>query len=77
MSANKTVNSAPGAIDGDPGVGGLLADPLAAPDPAAKVEKPDNPPSPEPAPPIHHGDWTPTRDTSHPDRPSTDTAADS
>ena len=48
-------------IDGDPGVGGLLSDPLApggthdAPDPAA------GPPDPDSPPPRHHGDWLPTR----------------
>jgi hypothetical protein len=49
------------AIPGDPGMGGLLSDPLAsggkydAPDPAAGSPDPDSPA------PRHHGDWLPTR----------------
>jgi hypothetical protein len=51
-------------LPGDPGVGGLLSDPLTpsrphkAPDPAA------GPPSPDPEPPRHHGDWMPPRKAS-------------
>lgn len=44
-------------IPGDPGVGGLLTDPLAPP---GQHEEPDptaGPPSPDPEPPRHHGDW--------------------
>jgi hypothetical protein len=48
-------------VFGDPGVVGLLSDPLApawphdAPDPGA------GPPDPDTPPPRHHGDWSPTR----------------
>lgn len=48
-------------IYGDPGVGGLLSDPLA---PAAQHDAPDpraGPPDPDSPPPRHHGDWLPTR----------------
>ena len=50
----------PDRIYGDPGVGGLLSDPLA---PAGKREAPDpaaGPPDPNSPPPRHHGDWLPT-----------------
>jgi len=43
---------------GDPGVGGLLADPLT---PSRRHDEPDasaGPPSPDPEPPRHHGNWT-------------------
>ena len=44
-------------VYGDPGVGGLLADPQ---EPAQPHEEPDpdaGPASPDPDPPRHHGDW--------------------
>ena len=46
---------------GDPGVGGLLSDPLK---PSRQHETPDpsaGAPSPDPEPPRHHGDWMPPR----------------
>jgi hypothetical protein len=48
-------------VDGDPGVGGLIADPLASPAPHGNPGPKEGPPSPDPAPPDHHGDWMPTR----------------
>ena len=60
-------------VYGDPGVGGLLSDPLA---PAGKHDKPDpaaGPPDADGPPPRHHGDWLPMhrgqarlRRTAHP-----------
>lgn len=60
-------------VYGDPGVGGLLSDPLA---PADKHDSPDpaaGPPDADSPPPRHHGDWLPThrgqarlRGTAHP-----------
>ena len=46
-------------VYGDPGVGGLLSDPL---EPSESHQEPDpntGPPSPDPEPPRHHGDWMP------------------
>lgn len=46
---------------GDPGVGALMADPLA---PSERHERPDpskGPASPDPAQLRHHGEWMPTR----------------
>lgn len=52
-------------VYGDPGVGGLLADPQ---EPAQPHEEPDpeaGPASPDPQPPHHHGDWiVPRKDRS-------------
>lgn len=48
-------------IFGDPGVGGLLSDPL---EPSRPHQEPDpkaGRPSPDPEPPRHHGDWMPPR----------------
>lgn len=48
-------------IPGDPGVGGLLSDPL---EPSQPHEEPDpsgGPASPDPEQPRHHGDWMPPR----------------
>ena len=48
-------------LPGDPGVGGLLSDPL---DPSPPHDEPDpeaGPPSPAPEPPRRHGDWMPTK----------------
>lgn len=62
-------------IEGDPGVGGLLSDPL---QPAKPHDKPDpaaGPKSPDPAPPRHHGDWMPARKDSACDRPGPRLAA--
>jgi len=56
--------SARNRISGDPGVGGILADPLG---PAKHHENPDpdgGPPSHDPAPPKHHGEWMPTEKNS-------------
>lgn len=60
---------------GDPGVGGLLSNPLK---PSGKHEQPDpakGRPSPDPAPPRHHGDWTPTKRTASLAPPSSRIAA--
>lgn len=51
-------------VSGDPGVGGLLADPLEPSAPHAEPEPGSANPSPEPAPPRHHGDWRPTKSAS-------------
>jgi hypothetical protein len=51
-------------VSGDPGVGGILADPL---EPSKEHDNPDPeaaPPSPDPAPPEHHGEWMPTENNS-------------
>jgi hypothetical protein len=49
-------------IDGDPGVGGLLADPEEAVTKVAHRRKiAANTPSPDPEPPEAHGDWPPNR----------------
>lgn len=48
-------------VSGDPGVGGLLSDPL---EPSGPHHDPDphaGPVSPDPKPPRHHGDWMPPR----------------
>ncbi|MDB5523443.1 MAG: hypothetical protein JWM58_1206 [Rhizobium sp.] len=51
-----------GDVNGDPGVGGLLADPL---EPTATSDKDDTSvsgvPSPDPEQPEAHGDWSPNR----------------
>jgi len=47
-------------ISGDPGVGGILADPLK---PSERHDEPDpkeGPPSHDPEPPEQHGEWMPT-----------------
>jgi hypothetical protein len=52
-------------IFGDPGVGGLLADPLTPSRPHQGPDPKAGPPSPAPEPPRHHGDWTvPRKDAS-------------
>jgi hypothetical protein len=49
-------------IKGDPGVGGLLPDPEEpAPLRQSTRKVADGPPSPDPAPPKAHGDWSPNR----------------
>lgn len=48
-------------VPGDPGVGGLLSDPLSTPEPHEEPDSRAEPPSPSPAPPRHHGDWMPTK----------------
>ena len=61
MSKAKQDEKRPDNVQGDPGVGGLMADPLA---PAAKHDQPDpaaGPPSSDPEKPRHHGDWLPTQ----------------
>lgn len=45
-------------VSGDPGVGGLLADPLTPSRPHDEPDPRAGPPSPDPAPPRHHGNWT-------------------
>jgi len=47
-------------IQGDPGVGGLLADPQAPAVPRAQQCLETAPASPDPEPPRMHGDWLPT-----------------
>lgn len=52
---------------GDPGVGGLLADPLMPPRPHQQPDPNAGAPSPDPAPPRHHGNWTlPRKDHTRP-----------
>ena len=47
---------------GDPGVGGLLADPQETVSKVGRHSKvPVGPPSPDPGPPRAHGDWAPNR----------------
>ena len=56
------ISGDPWTREGDPGVGGMLADPLEPvlkPEHAEKVA--DGPPSPDPPPPEAHGDWAPNR----------------
>ena len=56
--------SAEGRVSGDPGVGGILADPLA---PSKDHDKPDpkaGSPCPDPVAPKHHGKWMPTEKSS-------------
>ena len=48
-------------IFGDPGVGGLLSDPLEPSEPHKEPDPDAGPPSPDPAPPRHHRDWMPPR----------------
>lgn len=45
-------------VFGDPGVGGLLADPLTTSRPHDNPDPNAGPPSPDPEPPRHHGNWT-------------------
>jgi hypothetical protein len=62
-------------IFGDPGVGGLLSDPL---EPSGRHQEPDpdaGPPSPDPEPPRHHGDWMPPRKEAPRTRPGPRLAA--
>jgi hypothetical protein len=46
-------------VSGDPGVGGLLSDPLKTPQPHEQPNPNAGPASPDPKPPRHHGDWLP------------------
>jgi hypothetical protein len=49
-------------IEGDPGVGGVLADPeepVSKPEHAVEIK--DRSPTPDPQPPRAHGDWPPNR----------------
>lgn len=49
-------------VNGDPGVGGLLADPLEAASKSGNENVPaSGQPSPDPEPPKAHGDWAPNR----------------
>jgi hypothetical protein len=64
MSTEPELEASGDRVTGDPGVGGILADPLA---PSKDHEQPDPgsaPPSPDPAPPKHHGEWMPTEKNS-------------
>jgi hypothetical protein len=48
-------------VPGDPGVGGLISDPL---EPSGPHDKPDpdaGRQTPDPEPPRHHGDWMPPK----------------
>jgi hypothetical protein len=56
---SKSCQEQRGTVAGDPGIGGLLADPLA---PAEHHDMPDpkaGTVSPDPAPPRRHGNWMP------------------
>lgn len=59
----------PLVFPGDPGVGGLLADPQAPAVPHAHRRRPAGNASPDPEPPKAHGDWLPT----HKSRGASDT----
>jgi hypothetical protein len=48
-------------IAGDPGVGGLLSDPLESSGPHEEPDPSAASPSPDPEPPRQHGDWMPPR----------------
>ncbi|UVC11032.1 hypothetical protein IHQ71_10865 [Rhizobium sp. TH2] len=58
------------AIAGDPGVGGLLADPLESDRHRDKIDPGAGEASADPAPPRHHRDWSPNKQpkTSGPNR---------
>lgn len=51
-------NSPMNRVFGDPGVGGLLADPLTPSRPHDEPDPKAGPPSPDPDPPRNHGNWT-------------------
>lgn len=44
-------------VTGDPGVGGLLSDPLESSGPHEEPDPTAGAPSPDPEPPRRHGDW--------------------
>lgn len=48
-------------VTGDPGVGGLIADPRDAGEKRAPPGVKGKAPSPDPEPPKAHGDWMPTK----------------
>ena len=62
-------------IFGDPGVGGLLSDPLEPSGPHKEPDADTGTPSPDPAPPRHHGDWMPPRKETPRTRPGPRLAA--
>lgn len=48
-------------VAGDPGVGGLLADPLESDRHRERIDPGAGQASPDPAPPHHHHDWSPNK----------------
>ena len=60
---------------GDPGVGGLLADPLTPSRPHDEPDPNAGRPSTDPEPPRHHGNWTLPRKEPVPNRPGPRLAA--
>ena len=48
-------------LSGDPGVGGLLADPLASDASRDEIDPGAGAPSPDPRPPQQHLDWSPNK----------------
>jgi len=59
-----TTQGGEASVSGDPGVGGILADPLATPTDHEQPDPEAGPPSPNPSPPKHHGEWMPTEKNS-------------
>lgn len=61
-SRRRPATDTPTGVNGDPGVGGLLADPQQSVSKAERRGKtPTGAPSPDPEPPKAHGDWAPNR----------------
>ena len=60
---------------GDPGVGGLLSDPLEPSGPHKEPDPDAGSPTPDPEPPRHHGDWMPPRKEAPRTRPGPRLAA--
>ena len=58
-------------VSGDPGVGGLLADPLASDSSRDEIDPGAGAPTADPAPPRQHHDWSPNK------QPDTDKEDDS
>ena len=48
-------------VASDPGVGGLLADPLGADPHRDEIDPDSGEPIADPAPPRHHHDWSPNK----------------
>ena len=61
MNAKRAHDNDNRPVAGDPGVGGLLADPLETDRHREGIDPSAGRASPDPAPPRHHHDWSPNK----------------